>query len=125
VSKVLPFRNIQKTQICFIRKTSNAVVQTLLSLRSGKGRARDIDVNYFTPTQIQFRMSSRANYSSFPSISQNFFTINIYILDVSLHQVYGKQVYRYWTREIIALQRSNKIKILPMSWAHTEGLQKE
>jgi len=25
---------------------------------------------------------------------------------------------RYWTREIIALQRRNEIKILPLSWAH-------
>jgi len=31
--------------------------------------------------------------------------------------VYGKQVYRHWTREIIALQRSNQIKILPVSQA--------
>jgi len=34
-----------------------------------------------------------------------------------LTSVYGKQVYRYWTREIIALQRSNEIKILLVSWA--------
>jgi len=30
---------------------------------------------------------------------------------------YGKQVYRYWTRDIIALQRNNEIKILPVSQA--------
>jgi len=29
----------------------------------------------------------------------------------------GKQAYRYWTREIAALQRRNEIKILPMAWA--------
>jgi len=27
------------------------------------------------------------------------------------------RVQRYWTREIIALQRSNEIKSLPTSWA--------
>ena len=31
--------------------------------------------------------------------------------------LYGKQVYRYWTREIMALQRINEIKNLLMSWA--------
>ena len=30
--------------------------------------------------------------------------------------MYGKQVYRYWTREIIVLQKKNEIKILPASW---------
>ena len=31
--------------------------------------------------------------------------------------MYDKQEYRYWTREIIALQRRNEIKILPVSRA--------
>ena len=31
--------------------------------------------------------------------------------------MYDKQEYRYWTREIIALQRRNEIKILAVPWA--------
>lgn len=31
---------------------------------------------------------------------------------------------RYWTREIIALQRSNEIKILPISWAWGRALKR-
>lgn len=31
---------------------------------------------------------------------------------------YGKQGYRYWTRQITVLQRRHEIKSLPISWAH-------
>jgi len=39
-------------------------------------------------------------------------------LSVLTSHLYGKQVYKYWTRKIIALERSNGRKSLPMSRAH-------